>query len=77
MSRTGDGNPSGDRRSPWASQSDEKSPTPRQARIGINGDAAVLERFQKLCRDDRRTYVEMLRILIDAFEKDSETDDRS
>ncbi len=28
----------------------------------------VIARFKKLCRDDRRTYADMLHILMDRFE---------
>lgn len=29
----------------------------------------VIERFKKMCKDDRRTYADMLGILMDNFEK--------
>jgi hypothetical protein len=59
--------------SPWSALEDPRDredaePRPL-ARIGINGDPAVIARFKRLAKDDRRTYAEMLRILMDAFEK--------
>ncbi|WP_267931761.1 hypothetical protein [Cereibacter sphaeroides] len=37
--------------------------------MNIRADEATLRRFKRLCKDDRRTYGDMLRILMDAYEK--------
>jgi hypothetical protein len=37
--------------------------------ISIKGPLKTIRRFQALCKDDRRTYADMLNILMDAFEK--------
>ena len=36
--------------------------------ISIKAPVDVIERFRKLCKDDRRTYADMLGILMDRFE---------
>lgn len=36
--------------------------------ISIKAPVDVIDRFRKLCRDDRRTYADMLGILMDRFE---------
>lgn len=36
--------------------------------ISIKAPLATISRFKHLCRDDRRTYADMLKILMDAFE---------
>lgn len=36
--------------------------------ISIKGPLATIRRFKKLCKDDRRTYADMLEILMDHFE---------
>ena len=70
---------SGRSRSPWAQGNDDDEIPHKhhpdrlrrtEAQINIRGDARTLDRFKRLCRDDRRTYIDMLRILLDAFEKD-------
>jgi hypothetical protein len=35
--------------------------------ISIKAPVEVIERFRRLCKDDRRTYGDMLAILMDAF----------
>ena len=42
----------------------------RDGQISIKAPLETLARFKKLCRDDRRTYADMLRILMDAFAQD-------
>ena len=42
----------------------------RDGQISIKAPLETLARFKKLCRDDRRTYADMLRILMDAFERE-------
>lgn len=37
--------------------------------ISIKAPLTTIGRFKKLCRDDRRTYADMLRILMDEFER--------
>ena len=39
----------------------------RDGQISIKAPIEVIERFRVLCRDDRRTYADMLTILMDAF----------
>lgn len=38
------------------------------AQISMRGDPEVVDRFRQLCRADRRTYLEMLSILMDHYE---------
>ena len=67
---------SGSSRSPWAREpSGASQPAERleshpqgETQINIRGDARLLERFKRHCRDDRRTYIDMLRIMMDAYE---------
>lgn len=37
--------------------------------ISIKGPLSTIRRFKTMCKEDRRTYVDMLNILMDAFEK--------
>lgn len=41
----------------------------RDGQISIKAPLDVIARFRKLCKDDRRTYADMLSILMNAFEK--------
>ncbi|UMA67218.1 hypothetical protein LVO79_20640 (plasmid) [Roseivivax marinus] len=41
----------------------------RDGQISIKAPLDVLARFRKLCKDDRRTYADMLSILMDAYER--------
>ena len=43
---------------------------PRDGQVSIKAPLETLARFKRLCRDDRRTYADMLRILMDAFERE-------
>ncbi len=62
------------RRSPWSTpERHEGVPEAPHRRapveigqLTVRGDAEVLERFRRHCRDDRRTNVDMLRMLLDA-----------
>ena len=36
--------------------------------LNLKGPRHVLDRFRKLCKDDRRAYYDMLEILMDRFE---------
>ncbi len=38
------------------------------AQLNLKGPRSVLDRFRKMCRDDRRAYYDMLEILMDRFE---------
>ena len=70
------------RRSPWAQDSAEEIASKNRpevqprlqveqiAQINVRGDPATIQRFRRLCKEDRRTYADMLRILLDAFEAD-------
>lgn len=40
----------------------------REGQINIKAPIDVLDRFKQLCRDDRRTYADMLGILMDGYE---------
>lgn len=42
---------------------------PAQVQLNMRLDRAVSDRFKRLCRDDRRTYNDMLSILMDAFDE--------
>ncbi len=37
--------------------------------LNMKGRMAVLDRFKAMCKDDRRSYVDMLEILMDRFEE--------
>ena len=39
--------------------------------ISIKGPLSTIRRFKALCKEDRRTYADMLHILMDHFEKNS------
>ena len=43
----------------------------RDGQISIKAPLDVIERFRRLCHDDRRTYADMLAILIDSHERRS------
>ena len=43
----------------------------RDGQISIKAPLEVIERFRKLCKDDRRTYADMLSILMDAYERNT------
>ncbi len=64
--------PPSPRRSPWAgaeTRPSESGASPAgMLQINIRTDAEVIERFRRLCHEDRRVYGDMLRILLDAYE---------
>lgn len=37
--------------------------------ISIKAPLDILDRFKKICKDDRRTYADMLSILMDGYER--------
>lgn len=41
----------------------------RDGQISIKASTEVIERFRKICKDDRRTYADMLSILMAGYEK--------
>ena len=41
----------------------------RDGQISIKAPLDVIERFRRLCHDDRRTYADMLAILMDSHEQ--------
>ncbi len=41
----------------------------RDGQISIKAPLDVIERFRRLCQDDRRTYADMLAILMDGHER--------
>lgn len=44
-----------------------REPT-RDGQISIKAPTDVITRFRRLCKDDRRTYADMLEILMNAYE---------
>jgi hypothetical protein len=36
--------------------------------VSIKAPVELIDRFRRMCRDDRRTYADMLGILMDHFE---------
>ena len=40
----------------------------RDGQVSIKAPLDTIARFRKLCRDDRRTYADMLEILMNCFE---------
>ena len=44
----------------------------RDGQISIKAPLDVIERFRKLCKDDRRTYADMLAILMTEYEQKAE-----
>lgn len=42
--------------------------TSADGQLNMRGSQAVLDRFKTMCKDDRRSYVAMLEILMDRFE---------
>lgn len=40
----------------------------RDGQISIKAPLDVIDRFKRICRDDRRTYADMLNILMDLYE---------
>ena len=43
----------------------------RDGQISIKAPLDVIDRFRKLCKDDRRTYADMLSILMDGLDRAS------
>lgn len=41
----------------------------QDGQISIKAPLEVIERFRKLCKDDRRTYADMLSILMDDYDQ--------
>jgi hypothetical protein len=41
---------------------------PADAQLNLKGPRDILDRFRKMCKDDRRTYYDMLEILMDRFD---------
>ena len=41
----------------------------RDGQISIKAPLDMIERFRGICKDDRRTYADMLTILMDAYER--------
>lgn len=41
----------------------------RDGQVSIKAPLDVIARFKKLCKDDRRTYADMLTILMNAYEQ--------
>lgn len=40
----------------------------RDGQISIKAPLDVISRFKKICKEDRRTYADMLQILMDGYE---------
>lgn len=58
--------PVGDRADRWPSREPMMD-----GQISIKGPLTTIKRFQALCKEDRRTYADMLKILMDKFEQSS------
>lgn len=43
----------------------------QDGQISIKAPLDTIARFRRLCKDDRRTYADMLQILMDAYERKS------
>lgn len=41
----------------------------RDGQVSIKAPLEVIERFRRLCKEDRRTYADMLSILMDDYEQ--------
>lgn len=52
---------------PWT-VSREPGPADPPSQFTIRGPESKIARFRRLCEDDRRTYIAMLEILMDAYE---------
>lgn len=46
--------------------------TSADGQMNMRGSQATLDRFKAMCKDDRRSYVAMLEILMDRFEEDGQ-----
>lgn len=44
----------------------------RDGQVSIKAPLDVIERFRKLCKDDRRTYADMLSILMTEYKREAE-----
>jgi len=44
----------------------------RDGQISIKAPLDVIDRFKRICKDDRRTYADMLSIFMDNYEKKHE-----
>lgn len=62
--READTRPVSDRTDRWPS----REPV-ADGQISIKGTLSTIRRFKTMCKDDRRTYADMLSILMDEFEK--------
>lgn len=40
-----------------------------EAQVSIRGPGHIIERFKKLCKDDRRCYYDMLKMMMDKWEE--------
>jgi hypothetical protein len=40
----------------------------RDGQLSIKATVDIIERFKRICKDDRRTYADMLGILMDRYE---------
>jgi hypothetical protein len=47
----------------------------RDGQLSIKGPMSTIQKFKTMCKDDRRTYIDMLGILMDAFERSKNTTD--
>jgi uncharacterized Zn finger protein len=63
-----------DREEKWPSRAPEPVPEPDAKpvldwQVSIRGPRPMLEEFKRLCRRERREYWDMLRILMDEYDK--------
>ena len=49
----------------------ETSPPVRDGQISIKAPTDVIEQFRRLCKEDRRTYADMLSILMEQYDQTS------
>jgi len=65
----GKGAPSADAKAIDATSGFPSREASRDAQINMRGPQHVLERFKAMCKADRRTYHDMLEILMHAYEE--------
>ena len=47
----------------------DRTPRPAEDQVSIKGPAHIIERFKSLSKSDRRTYADMLEILMNRFDE--------
>ena len=49
----------------------ESREAPQESQFNIRAPKDLINRFKRVCKDDRRTYAGMLEILLDKFEENN------